>query len=336
MEEFSAAAERNCDQRELWMRGHYTFTELRNCVALLRQYPLGLRPGELNALLIDRGVVRTRSGGTPAPTTLYHIRRALLKLAILRREGSNLVVNVESPLVSKLLDVLTLGDALSLPERQIFGEIVLHNSDCKLAFFDCFLLRPGTYDRRVFQTDGVPVIWQSLAENRKRKIKFRHLDGTEAGELHSEVGIQAVLYGIRYWARDELAMIDEFFREDIGNLMYPVSEPGSVPHSRIADAVLSEIARDTEWTVLNVRDLLLDHGVRLRVPVKQMLDTILKIYRQHSDRVALIPTSRSLATITTASGVREDFELRSYLRDDRGRLISHIRLHRDLREDTDE
>jgi hypothetical protein len=318
------------------MRGHYTFTELRDCVALLRQYPSGLRPGELNALLIDRRVIRTRSGGTPAPTTLYHLRRALLKLAILRREGSNLVVNGGSPLVSKLLDVLTLGDALSHPERQIFAEIVLHNSDCKLAFFDCFLLRPGTYDRRAFQTEGVPVIWQSLAENRKRHIKFRHLDGTEAGELHSEVGIQAVLYGIRYWARDELELIDEFFREDIGNLMYPVSEPGAVPHSRIAHAVLNEIARDTEWTVLNVRELLLDHGVRLRVPVKQVLDTIFQIYRQHPDRVALIPTSRSLATFTTASGVREDFELRSYLRDERGRLVSHIRLHRDLREETDE
>ena len=318
------------------MRGHYTFTELRDCVALLRQYPSGLRPGELNALLTDRRVIRTRSGGTPAPTTLYHIRRALVKLAIFRREGSSLVVNRELPLVSRLLDALTLGDSLSQAERQVFADIVLHNDDCRKAFFDYFLPRHSAYDRRTFQTEGAPVIWQSLAENRKRQIRFQHLDGTEAGELHSEVGIQAVLYGIRYWARDELALIDEFFREDLGNLMYPVSEPGAVLHSRIVHAVLSEIARDTEWTVLNVRELLLDHGVRLRVPVKQMLDTIFQIYRQHPDRVALIPTSRNLATITTASGVREDFELRSYLRDDRGRLVSHIRLHRDLREDTDE
>ena len=228
------------------------------------------------------------------------------------------------------------GDTLSLPERQIFGEIVLHNDDCKLAFFDCFLPHSGRYDRRVFQAQGTPVIWQSLTDNRKRRISFRHLDGTEAGELRSEVGIQAVLYGVRYWARDELALIDEFFREDTGNLMYPVSELGSVPSSRIAHAVLSELASDTEWTVLSVRDLLLKHGVRLRVPVRQLLDTLFQIYRQHPDRVALIPTSRSMATITTTSGVRENFELRSYLRDDRGRLVSHIRLHRDLREDANE
>jgi hypothetical protein len=238
--------------------------------------------------------------------------------------------------VSNLLEALTLGDTLSLPERRIFGEIVLHNDDCKLAFFDCFLAHSGRYDRRVFQAQGMPVIWQSLADNRKRRISFQYLDGTEAGELRSEVGIQAVLYGVRYWARDELALIDEFFREDTGNLMYPVSEPGSVSSSRIAHAVLSELASDAEWTVLSVRDLLLKHGVRLRVPVRQLLDTLFQIYRQHPDRVALIPTSRSMATITTTSGVRETFELRSYLRDDRGRLVSHIRLHRDLREDTDE
>lgn len=332
----SAEVERTDDQPEFWMRGHYTFTELRDCVALLRQYPAGLRPGELNALLTGRGAIRTRSGGLPAPTTLYHIRRALLKLAIVRREGSNLVVAEDLPFVSDLLNTLTMGGSLSRQEQQIFAEIVLHNEDCEQAFFAYFMPGHGSHDRMTFQTKGMPVIWRSSARNSKRLIIFRHLDGTDAGELHSEVGIQAVLYGVRYWARDELALIDEFFREDVGNLMYPVRELGSVPGSIVAQAVLNEIGHDSEWTVLNVRDLLLKHGVRLRVPVRQMLDTISRIYRRHPDRVALIPTSRSLATITTSSGVREDFELRSYLRDERGRLVSHIRLHRDLREDTNE
>jgi hypothetical protein len=160
------------------------------------------------------------------------------------------------------------------------------------------------------------------------------MDGEVIRQIGTAVEIQAILYGLRYWARDDLLLIDELFREDIGNLMFPIQEPGSAPDETIKQAILSEISPENEWTVLSVRDLIYKWGVGLRVPVAQVFNTIAQIYRKHPDKVALIATSRSLATLTTASDKREDFELRSYLRDERGRYISHVRLHRHLREET--
>jgi hypothetical protein len=85
-----------------------------------------------------------------------------------------------------------------------------------------------------------------------------------------------------------------------------------------------------------VRDLIYKWAVGLRVPIKQVFDVIIQLYRKNPGHVALIATPRSLATLTTVSSFREDFELRSYLRDESGRYVSHVRFHRQLWEEIHE
>jgi hypothetical protein len=320
-----------------WMRGHYTFPQLRDLIVLLKEYPEGLRPMELNRIVERRGLLLTQQGGKPSPTTLYHCRRALLKLGILKFRGRNLVIASDEARVARIVDSLTIGTKLSQQERNTFADVVLHNDDCRQVFFNYFMQDDSPYDRVTFMTAGTPVIWRPLSTGKKgRKIVFSGLDGKAIGQIDTEVEIQAVLYGVRYWARDELLLIDEFFREDIGNLMFPIREPGSVSEEVVRHAILSEVSNKDEWTVLDVQNLVFKLGIEYRVSVKRVLDTITHIYRKHPDLVAFIATSQRLATLTTSSLFREDFELRSYLRDDRGRYISHIRLHRDLQEESNE
>lgn len=321
-------------EQHLWMRGHYSFAELRDLVALLREHPQGLRPMELNRIVYQLELIRTQRGNKPSPTTLYHYRRALLKLGIVKRQGRNLVIASDDALVAALVDYLTEGPGLSPQERHIFAEMVLRNNECRQSFFDFFMPNDALYDRAKFLAKGTPVIWQTSGGRKNPQVVFSHMNGETIRRTNTAVEKQAILYGLRYWARDDLLLVDELFREDIGNLMFPIQEPGSAPDATIKEGILSEISPESEWTVLSIRELIYKWGVGLRVPVTQVFKTITNIYRKHPDRVALIATSRSFATLTTVYNKREDFELRSYLRDERGRYISHVRLHRHLREET--
>lgn len=320
----------------LWMRAHYSFAELRNLVTVLKEHPQGLRPMALNRTVYQRELIRTKKGKMPSPTTLYHYRRALLKLGIVKHQGRNLIIASNDALVARLVDSLSDGPDLSPEERRIFAEIVLRNDECRQKFFDFFMPDDGLYNQTEFVSKGVPVIWQASSGGKRREVVFRDMDGNIIREITTEVEVQAILYGLRYWARDKLLLIDELFREDVGNLMFPIQEPGTIPEGVIRQAIVSEISPEREWTLLSVRDLICKWAVRLRVPIAQVFDAIIRLYHENPGHVALIATPRSLATLTTVSGFRENFELRSYLRDETGRYISHVRLHRHLREEAHE
>jgi hypothetical protein len=316
----------------LWMRGHYSFNELRDLVVLLKEHPQGLRPMELNRIVRERELIRTQKGNEPKATTLYHYRRALLNLGIVKYRGGNLVIASDDAVVARLVDSLGYKRILSPQERHAFTELVLRNSECRQNFFDYFMPGDGSYSPGEFVEEGVPVIWQALSREKTRLVMFSHLDREVIGQIATEVEIQAILYGLRYWAKYQLLLIDELYREDIGNLMFPIREPGSVPEETIKQAILSEISPETEWTVLSVQDLIYKWAVGLRVPVTRVFNTITHIYHEHPGLVALVSISRRLAAFTANSRFREDFELRSsYLQDERGRYISHIRFHRDLK-----
>jgi hypothetical protein len=320
----------------LWMRAHYSFAGLRNLVAVLKEHPQGLRPMELNRVVYERKLLRTKRGKMPSLTTLYHCRRALVKLGIVKRQGKNLVIANDDPLAAKLADSLSDGPSLSPKERPIFAEVVLRNGECRQNFFDFFMPDKGLYDRAEFVSTGVPVIWRASPGGKRQGAVFLNMGRETIHEITTWVEVQAILYGLRYWARDELFLIDELFREDIGNLMFPIQEPGTISGEVIKQAVLSEISPEREWTLLSVRDLIYKWAVGLRVPIKQVFDVIIQLYRKNPGHVALIATPRSLATLTTVSSFREDFELRSYLRDESGRYVSHVRFHRQLWEEIHE
>ena len=149
--------------------------------------------------------------------------------------------------------------------------------------------------------------------------------------------VQAIPYGMRYWARDELGLIDEYCRHDDGGIvMFPIlqldDETGSldVAVRKTARLILSLRGRE-EWTVFAITDLIVQCCERRRQPISLLFQAIDILMDECPQFTVAIPTPRSLATITAVSPGREEMELRQYYRyrRERGPYVSHIRIHRD-------
>jgi hypothetical protein len=318
---------------QFWMRS-VSFVGLHRVLLAIANFPKGLTPVELNSLIKSTKIYETRKGVSPAPTTLYHCRNTLLKLNAILRDGPRLVVNNQNDHVKRLLAQNAYGgEKLDKISRDAFAELVLQNPDCQRWFFNLFIPKGWSYDVRRFRLNGCSVIWSRTQNSKSRSsVVLRSTVNECMIHFKSASEINAVLYGLRYWARDELQLIDEFFRDNRGSIMYPILVEHSVETiSEIVDEVISRCC-DDEWTTLSVLDMVEFFGEQRRRPVGLVLDAVRKMAAQYSGQVVLIPTSRSFAALTAGlNKQRQELNLRSYLRDSHGRYISHIRIHKSIR-----
>lgn len=310
-----------------WMRP-VSFAGLLRMLQLIAEFPSGLRARDLDALVRERQIRLTRKDVAPARTTLYHYRNTLLHLQALRRDDRRLMANKQNPYVQVLLDQPSPARmTLTMTACEAFAAMVFQNEDCRTYFFDLFMPEIDTYTAEQFRTAGCSVTWRWRGDGHPREVVFQS-DRDTSLHLRSPSEIKSVLYGLRYWARDELQLIDEFFREDRGSIMYPIfAADGESSTKEIIQHILSLRAEGAEWTTLSLHDLAMYCCERRRQPLVKLFAAITQLSEKYPGHVVLIPTSRSFATLTARSQQREEFELRGYFRDRQGRYISHIRLH---------
>ena len=289
----------------------------------------------LNELVVRKGFALTRRPGVPSPTTFYHYRTTLLRLGALRRRGRSLSPNDEDPRVRTLLNQpVPHGRSLGGTARNGFAALVLDNADCRALFFDLFM--PDSRAARsvsAFCGEGLPVGWRRDGPAKARRVVFRPSGSGQRRAYSTPSHISATLYGIRYWARDELGLIDEYVASADGSVtMFPVLPPvpvvGSSPDSPppLVRRLLDERGPGV-WTLLSVSDLIVRHCRDGRQPISALSAAIDWLVRHRSDSTVLIPTSRAMATLTATSPMQERLVLRSYYRRNDGPYISHIRLH---------
>jgi len=319
----------------LWMRGCVSFLALRELLFYIARHSDGLRAKEIDTWAQEIARLQTREGKVVSKTTVYHYRNTLLHLGIVQRQSGRYLINREKLLVKQLLEVLTPGTpSLSLEERKLFAELIIANTECRRCFFDIFMPDAQTeYDLETWIQKGKPVVWERITalEGRFERIYNREYP-EKALWLRTEDERQAILYGVRYWARNELGFLDELFLEDIGGLMFPVHLTGPVPDSRIILCLKRNIDPAKEWTIFSVRKLAATWGPEYRISLERLYKTLLWVYRNFVRYVVLIPTAESFATITATSPSVERYHLRSYMQDSEGRYVSHIRVHRKLKE----
>ena len=330
---------RNPQQSEYWMRS-ISFVGLHRILKAVADFPNGLRAGEINRLIQENDLALTRRSSPPAPTTLYHYRNTLLHLRILKRDGRMLNVNYDDPDIHKLLNEpapakrdQSLGDAA----RDLFAALVLKNEQCKSLFFDLFMPSRISLDSvSTFRQKGCSVGWTRHRSSRNREVVLKNSETGFTASLTSHVSISAVLYGLRYWARDELKIIDEYCKGSDGSTtMFPVFRPGlsakGVDHA-VLQTVRSVLSLRTlgEWTIFSVLDLIAHCCETRRQPINVLSDAIDWLLREWPHHTVLIPTSRALATLAATSPQRENFELRKYYKAPNGPYISHIRIHKDI------
>ena len=328
-----------------WMRA-VSFAGLHRLLNAVGDAPTGLRAKEINELVLEREVTLTARSQPPKPTTLYHYRNTLLRLQALIRDGRRLYANRDHPAVSGLLRVpaptngdQSVGDAA----REHFADLILSNEECRTLFFDLFMPTGGSCASiSAFRKNGAPVSWARKTSSGVTEVLFEN-ESTGCTARHtSAAGVTAILYGLRYWARDELKLIDEYGRGAEGKVvMFPVSGwRSSMPDhdSPVTPAVRFLLDRRSadEWTLFSISTLIVDYCQTRRQPRAALFDAIDWLRREWPDHTVLIPTSRAMATIAATSPQQENFELRRYYKSPRGPYISHLRLHEDVAIETED
>ena len=321
-------------QNECWMRA-VRFSAVHHILKIAAGAPDGLTAGELNSQISARRVALTRRHSPPAPTTFYHYRNTMVRLGLLKRAGRKLHVDRNNLDVAALLREQVVADGLTDTARDRFSSLVLQNNQCRSLFFDLFMPDSKT-DLSVsgFRRNGSPVEWERIdpADTGAKGVIFRKSrpDRTICHEGHSE--INSILYGVRYWARDELKLVDEYCQKaGWVTVMFPLSCPRFSEQDVWQTAVLIlEDRAAGEWTILSILDLIGHHCVKQRQPVEVLFEAISLLLREWPDHIVLIPTTRSLATLAADSPLKEELALRSYYKSPQGPYISHIRIHRDI------
>lgn len=312
-----------------------SFAGLHRILHALAAHTDGLRPGELDALIRDKRLYLTAKGTLPKRTTLYHCRNTLLRIGAVSRDGDHLIVNHGVREVRALLTQPSPeGAELESSACDLFADLVLRNPDCRRHFFDLFMPPNTEYGAKEFRASGVSVAWLSGGRPGDT-VPREDLSGNPAIMLRSPTALKSILHGVRYWARDELRLIDELFREGDGTVMYALRDPelgGAV--DEVAEQIVGLVDASEEWTRLSMEQLVEECAEWTRRPVKNVFRALRLLIVRHPGGIVLIPTSRSMATITARSQQTETLRLRSYFRDSAGRYISHVRLHRSVKEAT--
>ena len=319
---------------DYWMRA-VSFAGLHRLLHAVARNPGGLRAKEINDLVLDGGVTLTPRDSRPKPTTLYHYRNTLLRLGALRRAGRKLIAEAANPHVRDLLRLPPPAAGkrhLTDAARESFAALVLNNDECRSLFFDLFMpSAAGCASIDDFRERGGPVDWDRRNSSGATEVVLRNRGSGRAACCSSHGSLAAVLYGVRYWARDELRIIDEYRQIAGATTMFPVAWRNAEGAERdaVSDTVrfLLSLRAPGEWAFFSILELIERCCEQRRQPISVLFEAIDAVLDQWRHDVVLIPTSRGMATFTARSPQEEDLVLRRYYTRGAGPYISHIRIH---------
>lgn len=330
-----------------WMRS-LSFAKLHWMLCYVADHPSGIRAKDINHAVVANGILHGRTvGAPPSATTLYHYRTTLIRLNAFRRAGMRLCANNSSPDVRTLVQNPpdSRNAALGHTAKTAFAALVLRNDDCRSLFFDMFMpFKASSLSVSQFRTHATPL--KCTIKSSDSTVTLL-LENKTTGRRQAVVSprkrrgsppiVQAIPYGIRYWARRELDLVDEYCHDaDDSIVMFALADLAGrtekeieLQVSQMAEYILS-LRSTEEWTVFSVYDLIAECCEVRRQPLSVLFGAIDLLVDRCSRYIVLIPTPRDLATITAQSSHREQMILRNYYRYDNGTgpYISHFRIHR--------
>ena len=327
---------------DYWMR-YVAFAGLHRLLCRINATTSGhLTAGEVDRLVRKHNIRLGHRARPPSRTTLYHYRNTLLRLGVIRRDESYHRINRENPHVRALLAIQPPSDHTRyLPDsaREHFSALVLQNPQCRSLFFDLFSSSlHSTPSVKRFRNSALPVHWVRLSPS---EISITNSTTGRTLRCASRASIAAIPYGIRYWARDELNLVDEYWCPTTNAaVMYPIHSPPSgqvAARSRLQKTIRLILSwrKDDDWTSFSISRLIARACREHRQPrslLFQALDWLLAKWPHHTVPIA---TTRGLATLTASSPQQQELILRTYYRAAKGPYISHIRLHRAIVLDDD-
>ena len=348
--------------KPFWMRS-LSFAGLHRLLHVIHDAPGGLRATEVNHRVLSGELTLSRSNAKPKPTTLYHYRNTLFRLGTIGHDGKHLIPKLDNPHVEGLLETQPPANdvfELSAVARRHFAALVLQNQQCRELFFDLFMLPGNEYASLAdFSEKGIPVSWaltKPSAEEpphsplvplkqrrRSRKpveLTLQNIQATERsakyGHAAGHLPVVSLLYGVRYWARDELLMVDEYStRSESGAVMFPVGpqpEAADISDDAVAHAIrfLLDNREPKPWTVYSINELIVHYCQKFRRPRTTLFRAIEWLWQNRPGHIHLIGTSVGIATLTAVSPQQENMALRNYYKSPDGPYVSHFRIHREI------
>lgn len=313
----------------LWM-WPVRFVPMTHLLHAIRDAGGSVTAAEMDQLLSGIGTPLTGTGRPPGRTVLFHYRNVMLHLGCIRREGRQYRVNAEDHDVAALL-AAPPSDGLHPVARDGWANLVLRNEDCQTHFFVAFAKQTPLYNITQFRREAERVYWS--VEGSVQSGIFHVQGPTHSVEVAGEYRIRPLIYALRYWARDELQMTDELATPGSRVAVYAIAAPEDQPSMQDLTRSLSAMVdASQEWTTVSIRAAVESCGVALGASARRTLEAVDALVRANTDRIMLQATSRAMATYAAVSNKREDLVLRTYYRDGAGRLISHLLMHRSVRE----
>lgn len=330
-----SASEARSPSARYWMRG-VSFATLHRALCTFARSQAPVRSRDLSAF-VTADLERVR-GDTPGATTIYRYRSTLCRLGLMSNQARLWRVEMADPLVRSLVE-LSPGDGASLvwPARVPFADLVVRHPDCRALLFD--LLAPdacGTLDFDTFLTRGDPVTWRHVRRGDHHRLDVWNRRTGQSRCFEEKQAVLSLLYGLRYWVRDELGVVDEYAElgENAATMFAvdPVApEDGPDWEARVLDAVRFVLGarRGPTWTTMELADLIRRYCIERRQPRRVLFAGLDWLCRRRAESVALVPTPVAVATLSASSASRDHLELGRYYRDVRGRFIGDVRIHAD-------
>ena len=332
----------------LWMRW-LDFRALRDLLLLIGEYPQGLGAGELEKLATDEGVLLRRDGQPYARSIHYHHRRTLERLGLVEKQGARFALSLRSPETRTLSAQTKMGEHLEPAEKEAFANSVLRNRDCHDVFFANLLPgREPVSDVATFVERGhaVEVVVQSRViqetvtgggrhphdgRNRSKRVAIRAAEASAWTAFDGAEAVQAIHFGLRSWCVDQLGFLDVAYRPDGTYAMYPKHIAAPLTDEDLAVRMFADLEFAEDWATVRIPDFALAAGIEQRVSIERAKDVLRQWLTAHPDLVAGVPTR--VGFITAGLPERQhELALKRYLRSSSGAYLSHVRIHRDLRQ----
>lgn len=309
----------------LWMRW-LDFRRLRDLFCVIADHDCLLRAKDLSELGVSERILVNDKGMPFKPTPIYHYRRTIERLGMVRIYQKRYCVQRENPNVNTILALKNRGQPLSAKEKEALSTLILQNNDCFNAFLLAFVgPREHPTDIDHFIRIARPITIKVNAKTTDIEISMQNMESTFELHFSGENAIQAILWGLKAWCVDQLQFLDEVFSGQSGYTLYPrdIEVP---PLGTIAEKVLQLLDFKSEWALIRVEEIIWLAGIRCHLPAEAIQQTLHLLLNKFPEFVAPVSTSEHFILNGVHPSQRKA-KLNSYLRLTTGEIVSHLRIH---------
>ena len=288
-----------------------------------------------------------RDGRPYARSTHYHHRRTLERLGLLEKRDRHYVLNRRNPETGALTVQTSIRERLQPSEKKAFANAVLRNKDCHDVFLGNFLpARQAVYDVTTFVEQAHPakidihsVVGRPAGSGQghdaghahSKRVAIRPAGATDWSVLDGAVAVQAIHFGLRSWCVNQLGFLDIACGADGTYTAYPKHIVTRLPDQELAVKMFADLEFADDWATIRVPDCALATGIKQRVSIDQAKSVLMHWLTGHPDLVAGVPTRVAFITAGLPDP-QHALALKSYLHSNSGAYLSHVRIHRTLRQ----